>query len=186
MDIEKLANKIIANLALLNIKGKIKEIKEYSHEINVRLLLNGPLYRGIKEAQCFIPLNISLREHLLLGPKKENIISLYREIPNFEVFPMQEKEILAEKIRAIFTRLKPRDIYDLWFLSTEKSIDFDLELINKKLGIYNITFNLDEFKNRVNKMRNLWNTDLKNLMISDLPNFDVVKKDIFQKLKELA
>src|SRR3989344_7011168 len=104
IDIEKISGRVISDLMLLNIKGKIKEIKEFGGEITVRFLLNGPLYRGSKETQCFIPLNISKREHTLLEPKKELIISLYKEIPNFEVFVMQEREILAEKVRAIFQR----------------------------------------------------------------------------------
>src|SRR3989344_3806293 len=98
----------LQEILLFSIKGKIKEINKYDREINVRFLLNGPLYRGVKEAQCYIPLNISLREQPVYEPNKINFISLYKEIPNFDIFSMQEKEILAEKIRAIFTRIKPR------------------------------------------------------------------------------
>ena len=77
IDIEKLANKILANLMLLNIKGKIKEINKYDREINVRLLLNGPLYRRVKEAQCYIPLNISLREQPAYEPNKVNFRMIF-------------------------------------------------------------------------------------------------------------
>jgi len=184
IDIKRIADKIIANLALLNIKGKIKEIKEYGNEINVRFLLNGPLYRGIKEAQCFIPLNISLREQPALEPNREKIISMYKEVPTFEVFLMKEEEIVAEKVRAILTRMKPRDIYDLWFLLTKRNIHLDLQLVNKKLAIYSIKFNFNEFKNKIEKMRGLWNIDLKHLIISDLPEFDLIKKELFEKLKD--
>jgi len=181
LDIKKIANKIISDLSLLNIKGKIKEIKEYRNEINIRLLFNGPLYKGSKETQCFIPLNISMKEQVLLEPRKEFIISLYKEIPNFEVFAMHEEEILAEKIRAIFTRQKPRDVYDLYFL-LEKNVDFNLALINKKLSLYDLKFDIKEFKNRIGKMKGFWQTDLKNLIIREI-EFETVKKEIFQKLK---
>jgi len=181
LDIKKIANKIISDLSLLNIKGKIKEIKEYRNEINIRLLFNGPLYKGSKETQCFVPLNISMKEQVLLEPRKEFIVSLYKEIPNFEVFAMHEEEILAEKIRAIFTRQKPRDVYDLYFL-LEKNVDFNLDLINKKLSLYNLKFNTTEFKNRIEKMKGFWQSDLKNLIIREI-EFETVKKKIFQKLK---
>lgn len=177
IDIKKISKKVIADLLLLNIKGRIKEIKEYRNEINIRLLLNGPLYKGSKETQCFIPLNISMKEQILLEPKKENIIPLYKEIPNFELFVMQEKEILAEKVRAIFTRMKPRDIYDLWFL-LRKDIDFDSQLINKKLALYNTKFNLKEFINRIEKMKGLWQIDLKNLIIGEFKDFNKIKKEL--------
>src|SRR3989344_2851123 len=151
IDIKKISSRIISDLILLNIKGKIKEIKEFSDEINVRFLLNGPLYKGSKEAQCFIPLNISKREHTVLEPKKESVISLYKEIPNFEVFVMPEEEILAEKIRAIFQRQKPRDIYDLWFLLMKKNTHPVEAIINKKLDLYNIKLNFKEFKDRIER-----------------------------------
>lgn len=185
IDIDKISNKIISDLMLLNIKGKIKEVKEFRGEINVKFLLNGPLYRGSRETQCFIPLNISKREHTVLEPKKESVISLYKEIPNFEVFVMQEEEILAEKIRTIFQRQKPRDIYDLWFLLMKKNTHPTKQIINKKLALYNIEFSFKEFKDRIEKMRGLWNTDLKNLILNDLKDFDEVKRDIIKKLKEI-
>jgi len=180
IDAEKIADKIISDLKLLNIKGKIKEIKEYRNEINIRLLLNGPLYKGGKETQCFIPLNISIKEKVLLEPRRVQIISMYREIPAFEVFAMNEKEIFAEKIRAIMTRIKPRDIYDLWFLS-KQGINFDINLADKKLALYNLKFEKKEFISRIEKMRNLWNTDLKSLTAIEV-DFEKAKKDILERL----
>ena len=185
LDIKKLASKIASDLELLNIKCRIKEIKEYRNEINIRLLLNGPLYKGSKETQCFIPLNISRKEQIILEPKRESIIPLYKEIPNFELFSMQEKEILAEKVRAIFTRQKPRDIYDLLFLIVKKKIIPNKNLINKKLALYSTEFDFKEFREKMEMMKNLWQIDLKNLIIGELPEFDKIKKEISQKFKDL-
>jgi len=183
LDIKKIINKIVSDLTLLNINCRVKEIKECRNEINVRLLLNGPLYKGSKQMQCFIPLNISTREKTI-EPKKELFISLYREIPNFDIFVMGEEEILAEKIRAILTRQKPRDIYDLWFLLLKKNVLFNIELVNKKLSIYNLKFDFGNFKDKLEKMRGLWQIDLKNLILSELPEFNVIRDEIIGKLKE--
>src|SRR3989344_4523474 len=165
VNIEKINKKIMSNLLLLNIKTKIKEIKRYKNEINVKFVFNGPLYKGSKNTQCFIPLNISIKEKILLEAHSESISSLYKEIPNFDVFVMQEKEILAEKIRAISTRTKPRDVYDLWFLLTKKNTVVDLGMINRKLSLYNLKFNRSGFLKRIDEMEGLWNIDLKNLVI---------------------
>lgn len=183
IDTEKTTNRIVSDLMLLNIKSKIKEIKEHKNEVNVRILLNGPLYKGSKETQCFIPLNISMKEKTLLEPKKESIIPLYKELPNFEIFVMQEKEILVEKIRAALTRMKPRDVYDLWFLLVKKNTGFDYTLVDKKLGLYNLKFNFEMFKNRVEKMRGLWETDIKNLVVGELQDFAKTKKELFEKIR---
>lgn len=37
------------------------------------------------------------------------------------VVHLSKEELLAEKIRALFVRGKPRDLFDLWFLLTKKS-----------------------------------------------------------------
>jgi len=185
VDIKKIISKVVSDLMLLNIKSRIKEIKEHKNEINVRLLLNGPLYSGGKETQCFIPLNISLKEQIILKPKKESIISLYKEIPNFELFVMEEEEILAEKVRAILTRQKARDIYDLWFLLIKKNTVLDVNLINKKLALYNLKFSFKKFEEKIKKMRNLWQIDLKNLIIGELQEFNKVKRELNDKLKKI-
>lgn len=51
------------------------------------------------------------------------------------VIHLSDKEILAEKIRALFVRGKPRDLFDLWFLLTKKVIPDDA-LIKKKFELY--------------------------------------------------
>jgi len=182
IDINGIINKIIADLSLLGVKGKIKEIKEYRNEINARLFFIGPLYNGSISSQCFIPLNISKKENILLEPKREKIIPIYKEIGNFYVFAMHEKEILAEKARAILTREKPRDVYDLWFL-LKKGAGFDLNLVNKKLKLYDLIFDLDKFVSSIKRKKGLWQTDLKNLILGELPNFNNIAKDIIQYLK---
>src|SRR3989344_3431387 len=183
IDIREVSNKIISDLGLLNIKSKIKEIKEYKNELNIRFVLNGPLYKGNKETQCFIPLNISIKEKVILEPEDSSVVSLYKELPTFKIFTMQEKEILAEKVRAISTRKKPRDIYDLWFLLVVKNIFFDIKMINEKLSLYSLKYNVKEFLDRINEMKNLWETDLKYLTIGDLPDFNKIKNEIMLKIK---
>ena len=184
LNTEKLSNKILADLKLVNIKGRLKEIKEYKNEINIKFLLNGPLYKGGNETQCFIPLNISMRERICIEPARKMIFSMYKDIPNFEVFVMDEKEILAEKVRAILTRMKPRDIYDLWFL-LEKNVDFDIQLVNKKLELYNLKFSLRDFENRIEKMKGLWQIDLKNLIAREI-DFNLIKKEIIRNAKKTS
>lgn len=186
LDIEKLAAKLEYNLELLGIKSRIKEIKKYKNEINVRLVLRGPLYKGRPEEECFIPLNISRREKVFLEPKRETIISLYRDIPNFTILAMDEREILAEKVRAALTREKPRDVYDMWFSLVQKGLLFDLNLINGKLKLYNLKFDHKSFIAAIERKRGLWQLDLKNLIIGSLPDFDKVKKEVAGRIPERA
>lgn len=56
-------------------------------------------------------------------------ISLFPIVNHF-----RPEEILAEKVRALLTRGKGRDVFDLWFL-LEKGVNFDTGLVNKKLKV---------------------------------------------------
>ncbi|MCX8009472.1 MAG: nucleotidyl transferase AbiEii/AbiGii toxin family protein, partial [Patescibacteria group bacterium] len=49
------------------------------------------------------------------------------------------EEILKEKIKALLTRGKGRDIFDLWFL-IHKRIPFDREFVQAKMKFYNESY----------------------------------------------
>lgn len=183
-DLTKFLNKTIRSVSLIGVEGKIKEVEKYKNEINVRLQFKGPLYDGSKESLCFISLNISLRERVLKEVKKELIVPAYREISSFDIFAMNESEIMAEKVRAIMTRNKARDVYDLWFL-LKRGVKPEKSLIDKKLKIYKMKFSFNEFVKSIGEKKNFWNTDLKGLVIGDLVEFERVKKEIVSVFSNL-
>ena len=94
------------------------------------------------------------------------------------------EEMLAEKIRALFTRDKARDLYDLWFL-LGKGIKTEIEDINRKLKIYGERFDKKKFIEKIEDKRKSWEMDLKGLIRGKLPEFSIVKKEVIERLKEL-
>ncbi|MEI7580015.1 MAG: nucleotidyl transferase AbiEii/AbiGii toxin family protein [bacterium] len=99
------------------------------------------------DTKLFVKLDFSFREDVL-EPTKNIMMSDYPIITSNYIFALSKNEILAEKIRAIMTREKLRDLYDLWILQ-ELGATIDLSLINKKLKYYNETFNKDAFIKRL-------------------------------------
>ena len=180
-DLEEVVQRTVDKMRFLGMSGNVKEVKKHPRGINFRLLFRGPLYRGSRESLCFVPLNVSLRERVALAPERVTISSMYREIPSFDVFSMRAEEILAEKVRAILTRNKPRDLYDMWFL-LGKGIMMDLRLVNRKLAAYRIKFDAKKFVRRVEGMAKLWRIDLKNLVIGELPEFETVKNSVIKSI----
>lgn len=91
---------------------------------------------------------------------------------------MDPTEILAEKVRAIMTREKGRDIYDMWYLLS-KGVKFDSKLIQKKLMYYNEKYD----RNKLIKKITAWNS---REMDQDIRKF-LPQKDrvVINKLKEL-
>lgn len=57
-------------------------------------------------------------------------------------------EILAEKYRAILTRIKGRDLYDVWYLLNRKII-FEPELIKQKLDYYKEKYEPKKFVDKI-------------------------------------
>ena len=91
----------------------------------------GPLFTTEK-SHCFIRIEVNYREKTQLLPEIINIFQIYKDIPNFQIVSMNINEILAEKGRAVFTREKARDVYDIWFILNKKNAEKNEELINKK------------------------------------------------------
>jgi len=175
-DTDKMIKKITRNLELTGMKRTLSEKLKYSNETNIRFSVRGPLYDGNKNSMSRVTINISKRERPMSFLEKL-LITTYPEIPSFELSVLDEREIAAEKIRCILTREKPRDIYDLWFLS-RKDMTIDISLVNKKLKIYRLMFDQNEFLERVNEKRNMWKKDLQDLIIGKLPDFSVITKDL--------
>ena len=175
-DIDKIIKKVLRSLKLIGMQRTIFEKMEHGNETNIRYAIRGPLYDGSKNSMSRVTLNISKRER----PKsihEKLLVTTYPEIPSFELSLLDVEEIAAEKIRCILTREKPRDIYDLWFLS-KKGIEIDISLVNKKLKIYGLTFDLETFLEKVNEKRNMWKRDLQDLIIGTLLEFNKVANEL--------
>ena len=167
----------------IRINGRIKELSEYRNQKNIRLEIKGPLFDGNPNTLSLININISLKERVIYGPEQKMIFSKYSEIPSFDIFMMPIIELFAEKIRAVLTRNKPRDVYDVWFLLM-KGIEFNIKDINKKLKLYNQKFDLKEFIIKTEDKRKSWDTDLKGMIIGQLISFDKAKEEIIIKIKK--
>jgi len=81
---------------------------------------------AIIKNSTFVNLDFSFRETVAII-EKSPLVTEYPMTVSSPVYYMGKNEIIAEKIRAILTREKGRDIYDLWFLLVNKgSINHDL------------------------------------------------------------
>ena len=100
-----------------------------------RFLLTAP--SGILPFATFINLDFSFREKVW-QPDKSILDSPYPINFNSFIYHLSAQEICAEKLRALLTRQKGRDFFDLWFLIS-KGISLNNNLIKEKLKYYQIT-----------------------------------------------
>ena len=77
-------------------------------------------------------LEVSYREDPILSPEEvilsEEMYFKFLEFPRFGVKCLQKEELLAEKLRAAFQRIRGRDLYDLYLFSGKP---FDRDLVKK-------------------------------------------------------
>jgi predicted nucleotidyltransferase component of viral defense system len=164
-------------LNLLNIKSTVN-VKQFGNTKNVHMEICGPLYDGKKETKTTLILNISLRERVLLPLQWHQYCSPYKEMRTFDIFTMDENEILAEKVRAVYGRNKARDVYDLWYLLKTRKLPFNGNFVNKKLASEKIKFEKSQFMTKINEKKKSWELDLGRVISGRLPEFDLVKKEI--------
>lgn len=92
------------------------------------------LGKGLIDFPIFVRLDFSFREKVL--QKEKNIIKT--DLPvifTSFVYHLGVEEMLAEKVRAILTRNKGRDLFDLWFLLT-KGYKLNKSFVKEKMSYY--------------------------------------------------
>ncbi len=140
----------------LFIKRFFKKLtKLYGFSFKKRKTIAGERYlltadSSVSDYKIFVNLDFSFREKVLM-PARAIIMTSYPVIFTSFVNYISREEILAEKIRAIMTRDKGRDIYDLWFL-LNINVPVVGGLIKAKLAYYNIKdFSPDQLVVKIEK-----------------------------------
>ncbi|MBM4249180.1 MAG: nucleotidyl transferase AbiEii/AbiGii toxin family protein [Euryarchaeota archaeon] len=180
-DLWRLQDEIIRAGRLLGIAARASEPDEHQRAVNLQLFFSGPLYDGSKGSATRVILNVSLRERprhaewRLYNP-------VFKELGSFELRVLRVDELLAEKIRAVMTRNRPRDVYDVWFL-LKNGVMLDRGLVERKLRAYDGHFSIDGFSSAAKRKRGMWEPDLRDLVGGDLPAFDAVIRDTLDILE---
>ncbi len=125
--------------------GENINFKQRVTKIGKRYLLTAVL--PISSQKSFINLDFSFRENAL-DPQRMVLLTDFPVLITAPIPHLSGTEMFAEKIRAISSRRKGRDIYDLWYLHTQGFMP-DLEFIAKKLDYYQETYDKDQLLKRI-------------------------------------
>ena len=142
-------------LSLINLVFK-EFIKEGEFSFKERKTIAGKRFlltanRDVLPYATFINLDFSFREKVF-QPSKSTFDTVYPVIFTSFIYHLSSEEICAEKIRALLTRKKGRDLFDLWFL-TSQGILINNELVKEKLKYYKITdYTNKELLNSIKKI----------------------------------
>jgi len=141
----------------------------YSFDVSYQ----GPLYDGRERSKSKVRVDINRRPEKV-ETRRELVASEYDDVRPFVVTVLAPEQLLAEKIRALLVRGKPRDLYDIWLLLGQ-GVRADRELIERKLASYAITFNAEALDAALARVRAGWERDLRPLLSQFVVYEDVVR-----------
>jgi len=152
-------------LSLINLIFK-EFVKEGEFSFKERKTITGKRFlltanHDVLPYATFINLDFSFREKVI-QPSKSTIDTPYPVIFTSFIYHLSSEEICAEKIRALLTRKKGRDLFDLWFL-TSQGVAINNVIVKEKLKYYQKTnYTNTELLNSIKKISEKeFETDMK-------------------------
>jgi len=175
-----------------NIGLALKSKETHTNGFTFFMNFSGPLGADISRGE--IKTDFTLNEKLINQPIVKTLLreyDEYQDIPEgvrLKVYPLEE--IFIEKYLAILdtSRNEPRDVYDLWYLTSNRCLEFThLGAQIKDKGIYKSvkSFNmLEAFDHKEQNYKNLWVARLDTHVV-DLPPFEKVYRELRRHLRPL-
>jgi predicted nucleotidyltransferase component of viral defense system len=130
----------------------------YSFDVSFQ----GPLHDGGDRSKGKVRVDINQRQEEV-GTHRELVTSPYDDVRPFVVTVLALDHLLAEKLRALLVRGKPRDLYDIWLL-LRQGVEPDLTLVDRKLALYDREWEREALEEAIENLRTEWERDLRPLL----------------------
>ncbi|KYH36249.1 MAG: hypothetical protein AYL29_014870 [Candidatus Bathyarchaeota archaeon B24] len=165
---------------------------EFSADVDVRSVRTGQEAKITFRLYYRFPMVIKVditdpeKETMVLPLERRTLIHPYSDGCEVMLLVYSLKEIFAEKVRSLFERTRPRDLYDVWFLSKVIDVEDVIPIIVRKFEHRCVEFQFDRFIERRNIFRGAWISSLRN-QLKELPSFDrafVEVKDVLKVIHE--
>lgn len=153
---------VIADGRDFGVESEIRNVWEGQGGFSFDVSYQGPLYDGLDRSKGKVRVDISLRDERSTT-RRELVRSEYDDVRAFVVTVLTSEHLLAEKVRALLVRAKPRDLYDVW-LMVEQGIDLNAELIEQKLRLYEMTLTRAGVEGALARAQLDWERDLRPLL----------------------
>ena len=174
--VKEIVNQCLKDFALLNINYEIYAEKGYKGNLRIEARFEGPLFNGDKSSTNTLKVDFNKRK--VKNTVAKVVTQLFSDVPAFTIVALDEREILAEKIRTLINRCLSRDLYDIWIL-LNKSVMLDKRLLAAKLKEENSK--LEDIKI---PSKEAYKIELKELL-HYLPPYEQVKDYVLGKLSEI-
>ncbi len=166
---------VLHRLEYFGCMAEIRNSWKGEHSFSFDISYQGPLYDGRDRTKGKVRVDISLRDESI-ETRRVLVTSEYDDLKPFVVTVLNPEHLLAEKLRALLVRSKPRDVYDIWLLSRQ-GVKLNIDLVNQKLTLYDLVFSRKRFHQALSEARLNWEQDLRALLPQNI-GWDDVKADL--------
>jgi predicted nucleotidyltransferase component of viral defense system len=170
--LRRLWGEVVASLKDFGISAEARGewVADVGYSLDVSY--QGPLYDGRDRSKGKVRVDVNRRPEAV-ETQRELVNSEYDDVRPFVVTVLTPEHVLAEKVRALLVRGKPRDLYDIWLLLNQ-GIRPDRALIERKLELYQMTFSTEVLQEAMARVRADWERDLRPLLPQLVAYEDVV------------
>jgi predicted nucleotidyltransferase component of viral defense system len=146
-------------------------------------------YESVNKTPAKLKIEINTTEHLQVLPLKTVPFSMdsdwFKGEANIITYEMNE--LMATKLRALYQRRKGRDLFDLWYVTSNDLIDVNqvFDIFYKYCAHNNITISAEEFIKNLDQKKDHkdFNTDMSILLPSKLHwNFEEAYQFVLDKV----
>ncbi len=187
---KKQVHETIKRINELGITTKFQKEEEFKDSYTTTITVQGPLYTGTTQTQNKFRIDAGYRTGTLKNPEWKIIKSEYPQTKKQILTKvMHTQEILVEKILALMSRDKGRDLYYVWYLLTS-NLELDKDLLHKKLGAAKSqeqssrTAKIEQTKIDIKNIcsKQTYERDMSKLSSRIIP-YEQVKKQVIKALK---
>lgn len=160
--LRSLWQQIVADLAGFSAPAELRNEWEGEAGYSLDVSYQGPLYDGRDRSKGKVRVDIS-RRYEAVQTRRELVHSEYDDVRPFVVTVLTPEHLLAEKVRALVVRAKPRDLYDVWLLLGQ-GVPLEPALVAHKLALYDLDLTATTLDRALAQAGADWERDLRPLL----------------------
>lgn len=157
------------------------EENENGFEINVYFQI---MQSGDNKTRIKIDITKHKNEKILLSLNKKGIIHPYSDDLETKVKVYSLEEIVTEKMRSLFQRTRPRDLYDVCYLWDKIDKKKVLDIFLQKCEFKGVKIDSSDFRSRKDDFKDAWTNSLQH-QLKDLPDFEEVFSSVIREVGNL-
>ena len=170
---------IVSRLADFGVTAEVRRewVSDVGYSFDVSF--QGPLFDGRDRSKGKVRVDVNRRPEEVEA-RRALVMSEYDDVRPFVVTVLTPDHLLAEKIRALLVRGKPRDLFDIWLLLNQ-GVRPDKTLIERKLALYEVEWDRDALEEALDQARTGWEQDLRHLLPQFVP-YELVHEGVMTQL----